>query len=74
MRACARTSNSTARTRGYVNDTRLIQASGLIAEAQAILDEVCAELPAGKPHSDWLSAASKVCNIAHRAIRQADLR
>ncbi len=57
-----------------MNDTRLIQASGLIAEAQAILDEVCAELPEGKPHSDWLSAASKVCNIAHRAIRQAALR
>jgi hypothetical protein len=57
-----------------VNDTRLIQASGLIAEAQAILDELCAEIPAGKPHADWLSAASKVCNIAHRAIRQASLR
>lgn len=72
MPACARTSNSTVRT--DVNDTRLIQASALIAEAQAILDELCSEIPAGKPHADWLSAASKVCNIAHRAIRQASLR
>jgi hypothetical protein len=57
-----------------VNDTRLIQASGLIAEAQAILDELCAELPADRPHCEWLSDASKFCNIAHRAIRQAALR
>ena len=57
-----------------MNDTRLIQASGLIAEAQAILDELCAELPEDRPHSEWLSAASKVCNLAHRAIRQAALR
>ena len=57
-----------------MNDTRLIQASGLIAEAQSILDEVAAELPQNGQHHDWLSAASKVCNIAHRAIRQAALR
>lgn len=74
MCACARISNSTTRTRGDVNDTRLIQASGLIAEAQSILDELCAELPADRPHSEWLTTASQTCNLAHRAIRLASLR
>jgi len=57
-----------------VNDTRLIQASGLIADAQKILDELCGENLPTKQHFEWLSAASKVCNIAHRAIRNAALR
>jgi hypothetical protein len=57
-----------------VNDTRLIQASGLIADAQKILDELCEENLPTKEHHEWLSAASKVCNIALRAIRQAALR
>ena len=57
-----------------MNDTRLIQASGLIAEAQSILDELAAELPHNGQHCEWLTAASKVCNLAHRAIRQAALR
>jgi hypothetical protein len=57
-----------------VNDTRLIQASGLIADAQKILDELCEENLPTKEHHEWLSAASKVCNISLRAIRQAALR
>jgi hypothetical protein len=57
-----------------VNDTRLIQASGLIGDAQKILDELCGENLPTKQHFEWLSAASKVCNIAHRAIRNAALR
>jgi hypothetical protein len=57
-----------------VNDTRLIQASGLIEDAQKILDELCEENLPTKEHHEWLSAASQVCNISLRAIRQAALR
>jgi hypothetical protein len=57
-----------------VNDTRLIQASGLIEDAQKILDELCEENLPTKEHHEWLSAASKVCNISLRAIRQAALQ
>lgn len=57
-----------------MNDTRLIQASGLIEDAQKILDELCEENLPTKEHHEWLSAASKVCNISLRAIRQAALQ
>jgi hypothetical protein len=57
-----------------MNDTRLIQASGLIEDAQKILDELCEENLPTKEHHEWLSAASRVCNISLRAIRQAALR
>jgi hypothetical protein len=55
-----------------VNDTRLIQAASLIAQAQALVNEMAEELTGD--HKDWMTAAGKVLDIAHRAVRNVSLR
>ena len=55
-----------------MNDTRLVQAGQMIAESKQLLDELIEELSGD--HKEWLTAASRVLEIAHRVVRNVSLR